>query len=124
MNYNKKLYESNRLRNLIRASNRCGSHEGCLRVHAHNTIEHEIGKLIIMKKLLNLGYSVWSEAIFLNGSRADIVGIKDGEGVIVEVLHSEIDKVKKLASNPKEGYYPTDFSFYQVESDKVKEFEI
>jgi hypothetical protein len=124
MNYLKKQSENRRLLNCIRSSNKCGSHEGCLRIWRGCTHAHELAKFEVCFKLINDGWSVFTEAIFTNGNRADIVAIKGGVGIIVEILESEYDKVKNLSSNPRESKYPIDFEFYQVKSDKAYEFLI
>jgi hypothetical protein len=124
MNYLQKNRETNRLIGFIRQSNRCGSHEGCVRIFSNNTDNHEVAKLIVAKKLKSLGWSVWTEAIFNNGARADIMAVKDGNGVIVEILETEVDKIKKLKENPKKSYYPEDFEFIELRSEEAKDFSI
>ena len=84
----------------IRHSNRIGSHRNCIRINIANSIEHEIAKLKICYELIKDGKEVFTEAIFDNGSRADIVVLDDHK--IVEVLCSEkeSDCLEKCSKYP------------------------
>jgi hypothetical protein len=108
----------------IRSSNRCGSHAGCLKIWKGCTYEHELGKFDVCFSLINKDWSVYTEAIFNSGHRADIVAIKEGQGIIIEILDSEKEKVKKLEENPKKCKYPQIFEFYEVNCEDAKKFEI
>ncbi|MBU2633608.1 MAG: hypothetical protein KJ674_00015 [Nanoarchaeota archaeon] len=79
----------------IRISNR---KLNCLRWHNNETREHILKKLDICRWLKEIEHDFITEAIFNNGSRADIIDLTDG--VIYEVLVSEDEskfeeKVKK-----------------------------
>ena len=71
----------------IRHSNKVGSHRNCIRINVANSLEHEITKLRICYDLIKSGKEVITEAIFDNGSRADILVLDDYK--IIEVLCSE-----------------------------------
>ena len=71
----------------IRHSNKVGSHRNCIRINVNNSIEHEMTKLKICYELIKSGKEVFTEAVFDNGSRADIVVLDDFK--IIEVLCSE-----------------------------------
>lgn len=103
----------------MRPSNR---REGYLKVHSQNTLVHERVKFEIMYKLKKQGFEVWSEAIFVNGCRGDIVAIKEGTGWIIEVLNSETDAMFEL----KKDKYPEDFELVKikVKGFKIEDFEI
>lgn len=78
--------------NLIRMSNRSGSHLNCVRFFRNNTWEHEMVKAQVCLKLLKQGYDLFTECIFENG-RADIMAIaQDGSAYIIEVLNSETEE--------------------------------
>ena len=70
----------------------------CIRINVANSLEHEITKLRICYDLIKEGKEVFTEAIFDNGSRADILVLDDYK--IIEVLCSEgegacLEKSKK-----------------------------
>ena len=71
----------------IRFSNR---KLNCLRWHNNESREHIIKKLDICRWLKEIDHTFITEAIFMNGSRADIIDLTDG--VIYEVLFSEDEK--------------------------------
>ena len=82
----------------IRHSNKVSSHRNCIRINVTNSLEHEITKLRICYDLIKEGKEVFTEAIFDNGSRADILVLDDYK--IIEVLCSEgegacLEKSKK-----------------------------
>lgn len=85
----------------IRISNKVGSHRNCIRINVNNSFEHELAKLRICYDLIKSGKEVFTEAVFDNGSRADIVVLDDYR--IIEVLCSEseescLEKAKKYPS--------------------------
>lgn len=114
MNKVRKQWMRNRLIQKIRFSNRSGSHSGCIRVFCNNDYKHEKKKFDVCWSLLKAGYEIFTEAIFTNGSRADIVGIKDGKGLIVEILHTETKE--QLAEKIKK--YPSDFEIISVRTEE------
>jgi len=82
----------------IRHSNKIGSHRNCIRINTNNSIEHELAKLRVCYRLISEGKEVVTEAIFNNGSRADIVILDNHK--IIEILYSEseaacLEKAKK-----------------------------
>lgn len=89
----------------IRFSNR---KLNCLRWHNNESREHILKKLDICIELKNINHAFITEAIFLNGSRADIVDLTDG--VIYEVMNSETDdKFDEKVNN-----YPEEFRVVKV----------
>lgn len=74
----------------------------------NNSFEHEIAKLRICYDLIKSGKEVFTEAIFDNGSRADIVVLDDFK--IIEVLYSE-DEVACLEKSKR---YPALFELEMV----------
>ena len=95
---------NNRLQH-IRVSNR---KLNCLRWHNNESREHIIKKLDLCRWLKEINHCFITEAIFLNGSRADIVDLTDG--VVYEVLYSE----KAEDCNEKISKYPKEFSVVKV----------
>ena len=96
----------------IRHSNRIGSQRNCIRINVNNSIEHEFAKLKICYELIKSGKEVVTEAIFNNGSRADIVVLDDYK--IIEVLYSE----SEVGCLEKARKYP---DLFELEMVKVKE---
>ena len=86
--------------NLVRFSNRCGSHMNCIRFSLGESWQHIAKKVEICCALREMHHDFLTEAIFLNGSRCDILDVT--EGVVYEILHSETEeqlaeKVKKYS---------------------------
>ena len=101
MNKRKQEIERRKIVNLIRASNR---HRDCLKCTRNESEAHIRKKFEVYLKLLKDGWEVYSEAIFKSGKRADIIAIREGEGICVEVLESEkySDCLEKLKNYPKQ----------------------
>ena len=97
----------------IRHSNKIGSHRNCIRINTNNSIEHEITKLRVCYDLIKSGKEVVTEAIFVNGSRADIVVLDDYK--IIEVLYSE----SEAACLEKAKKYPGLFMLEMVRANEV-----
>ena len=95
----------------IRHSNKIGSHRNCIRINVNNSIEHEITKLRVCYDLIKSGKEVVTEAIFNNGSRADIVILDNHK--IIEVLYSE----SEAACLEKAKKYP---DLFELEMVKIK----
>ena len=91
----------------VRISNR---KINCLRWHNNESREHIIKKLDICRFLKENKHDFITEAIFLNGSRADIVDLTSGK--IYEVLCSE----KEEDCNVKIEKYPCEFSVVKVKT--------
>lgn len=98
----------------VRHSNKIGSYRNCIRISGANSLEHEIAKLKICYDLIKDGKDFITEAIFDNGSRADILVLDDHK--IIEILHSEkeIDCIKKSEK------YPAFFELEMVRSNDKK----
>jgi len=73
-----------------------------VRINTHNTLQHEIAKLIKSYELIEDGFEIYTEAIFKNGSRADIF-VPETLSVF-EILHSETEELctEKVKKYPKE----------------------
>jgi hypothetical protein len=78
-----------------------GSHNNCFRSYASETNSHIRKKFEVWLRLLKEGCLIYTEGIFLNGNRCDILAIfPDGRVKIIEIIESEteeecIEKVKK-----------------------------
>ena len=92
----------------IRHSNKIGSHRNCIRINVNNSIEHELAKLRVCYELIKSGKEVFTEAIFVNGSRADILVLDDHK--VIEVLYSESEE----SCLEKAGKYPVLFDLEMV----------
>ncbi len=90
---------------LIRISNR---KLNCLRWHNNETQEHIIKKLDICRWLKEINHDFITEAIFLNGARADIVDLADS--IIYEILISE----KEENFEEKIKNYPEIFTIIKI----------
>ena len=105
--------------NEIRASNRCGSHCGCIRISPSNTRFHEYMKFQVCYELAMIGHKFITEAIFENVKRADIVDLSTG--IIYEIAYSE----KEDSLESKENSYPRVFEIIKIDAtkpfDKVRE---
>lgn len=79
-----KAFGVNERLQLIRVSNR---KLNCLRWHNNETKEHILKKLDICRWLKEINHDFITEAIFLNGTRADVVDLTDS--IVYEILVSE-----------------------------------
>ena len=72
-----------------------------VRLNTHNTLSHEMAKCKIAYELIKDGNQIFTEVVFKNGSRADILCL-DTMG-IYEILHSETKKeaLTKTTKYPK-----------------------
>lgn len=111
MNKKELLRKRNDAMREIRYTNKAGSHRNCIRINVNNSIEHEITKLKICYDLIKSGKEIITEAIFVNGSRADILVLDDYK--IIEVLYSE----SKSSCLEKAKKYP---DLFELEMVKVK----
>jgi len=98
----------------VRHSNKIGSHRNCIRISVANSLEHEITKLKICYNLIKEGKEFITEAIFDNGSRADILVLDDYK--IIEILHTE--KEKDCLEKAKK--YPASFELEMVRADGLR----
>ena len=95
----------NRKIQLLRSSNRLGSHANCFRAYSNETQKHKRLKFEVWLILTELGCTVYTEGIFLDGNRCDILAIfPDGRTKVIEILSSETyeecsEKVKKYPKN-------------------------
>jgi len=71
-----------------------------VRLNTHNSIQHELAKCKVAYELIADGNTILTEAIFKNGSRADI--LIPELFIVYEILHSETTKEVLL----KKDYYP------------------
>lgn len=125
MNSKRKQFWENFFIQKIRYSNRSGLHKNCIRIFPNNSDIHEDTKYFICKKLIKQGYSVWTEAIFGTGQRADIVAVNGRYGYIIEIETKkslkELDK--KIEQKEK---YPKDFELVIVNTENfnINSFEL
>lgn len=91
--------------NLIRISNR---KTNCFRWSETETDAHINTKFLICRALKKLGREFYSEAIFNNGLRADVIDAD--QGMIYEVVESE--KEESIAKKRKD--YPLDIIVVQA----------
>ena len=106
---------------LVRFSNRSGSHTGCVRYFPNNTDAHEDTKWEICKFLARAGREFITEAIFDSGEiydrwggRADIFVLD--KGIVIEVLESETEEQFK----EKVKKYPESLEVFGVDKDNWK----
>mgnify|MGYP001598748136 CR=1 FL=1 len=95
----KYLYRENL--NLVRFSNRCGTHINCFRFNLSEDLKHIYKKLEICINLMNKNHKFITEGIFENGSRCDILDLT--EGVVYEIMNSENERRfrEKVKSYPE-----------------------
>lgn len=88
--------------NLVRMSNRIGSQTNVLRWSSGETKEHVLKKLEVCMELKEWGHEFITEAIFKNGTRADVLDLT--EGTIYEILCTETEREfgEKIEEYPKE----------------------
>ena len=108
--------ETRRFLNEVRSSNRIGSHVNCFRFFPNNSDTHENTKFEVFKKLRKLNHDVLVEAIFLNGSRCDLLDINTG--VIYEIIHTEKE------TEVKEKNYPSCFGIVIIKANEFDEMAI
>ena len=96
----------------ISQTNKVGTHRNCIRINVANSIEHEVAKLRICYDLIKSGKEVFTEAIFDNGSRADILVLDDHR--VIEILCSESEE----SCLEKYNNYPVLFELEMVRVNK------
>jgi len=108
MNKQNKQYWINYFTRKIRYSNRIGAHSNCIRVFRNNTYLHEKTKFDICWKLIGEGFTVFTECIFNDGGRADVMAINDKNAWLIEIetKKSKKEMAKKMQSKEK---YPDIF---------------
>lgn len=78
---------------LIERDSLNGTKVGCVKYWKGTSYEHFRVMSDIVWKLSSQGYDCYTEVIFKNGCRADILAIDlNGNGTVIEVLHSETNK--------------------------------
>ena len=108
MNKQKKQFWENFFTQKIRHSNRVGNHSNCIRIFRNNSYIHEKTKFDICWKLIKQGYTVFTECIFSEGGRADIMAIRGRCGYLIEIETKK--SAKELAKKLKQKEnYPFDF---------------
>jgi len=101
MNKLRQKIETRKIINLILPLTRKSN---CLKFYSNETYNHKRKKFELFVRLQKEGYNpIFSECIFFNGKRADLLAIKEGRGKGFEILESETDKqlAKKLLGYPK-----------------------
>ena len=79
--------QRNKISQLVRMSNRFGSHVDCCRIIKGNSYAHELAKFKRCFREINNGKAVLTEAVFEAGGKADLIIMDDA--VIVEFMGSE-----------------------------------
>ena len=83
-------------------SNRFGSHIGCVRLNANNSLQHELAKFNLAYQAVKQNKPFLTEAI-LDSRRgiADFVSLEDR--LIIEILHTETKEafLEKIKDYPK-----------------------
>lgn len=86
-----------------------------VKINIGNTLEHEMAKFKKSFELIFDGHTIITEAIFKNGSRADIFCIDTSQ--IFEILHSETEKMAKK----KISKYPSEVEVFLLKSSEILE---
>jgi len=91
-------------KDLIKRDSLYATRVGCAKCWGKTTYEHWRTLSDIVWWLVNNGYEVFSEVEFKSGGRADLVCWQNGQGFIIEVLHSETEKryEAKFSTYPEE----------------------
>jgi len=116
MNKQKTIFWENYYLQQIRFANRSGSHRNCIRVFKNNTYLHEKTKFDISLKLIKEGYSIWTEAIFTTGQRADIIAINGREANVIEIETDKSPKEMEKKLNQKRNY-PQEFTLIVINTE-------
>lgn len=84
-----------------------------IRLNTHNKLEHELAKTKLAYMLIKDGKDIVTEAIFLNGCRADILVPSDMR--VFEILHSET----RAEAMAKTLSYPEELDKVYIESEEI-----
>ena len=116
MNKKQKIIEEKKLIDTIEKA--CiYNREGCVKCWRGVTYEHFITMAAICWKIANQGWKIYTEVIFKNGGRADIVAISGSCGYVIEILHTE----SEAKFSAKKDVYPEDFFMIPV---KTRDFDL
>ena len=86
---------------------------GSVRINTHNTIRHELAKLIVSYNLIKDKHSILTEAIFKNKARADILVLDTL--TCIEIMESEsLDNAKIKTTK-----YPTELNILYLTTTEV-----
>ena len=117
MNYQDKITELKRVRNLFKSNYPCG----CIKITKGESEIHARVKTQVAYWLLDNEYSIFSEPTFKNNSRADLVGIhKSGIAYCIEIVNLESKKSIEL----KKDNYPLPLIVVNVKDFKYSEFKL
>ena len=100
MNAREKMYRKRQVLNLVRISNRALN---VLRISTSNSYIHEFAKWKVFWELRKSGHDVITEAIFVDGGRADILDL-ERDGLAIEILGTETVKMMEETK----GNYPVE----------------
>jgi len=117
MNKRQKDFFRYRIIQNIKFNSRTGNKKGYIKCWKGVSFDHFIVMSKICWKLINEGFEVYTEAEFEKGGRADVLAIKDGLAVIIEIMNSETE----VMLNKKRDYYPSECKIIPV---KTKNFNI
>jgi len=84
-----------------------------IRINTHNTIKHEIAKLIVAYNMIKDKHSILTEAIFKNKARADILVLDTL--TCIEIMESESLDSAKI----KTTKYPSELNILYLTANEV-----
>jgi len=84
-----------------------------VKINTHNSIYHELAKCKKVYELIDAGNTIITEAIFKNGSRADILCLNKFQ--VFEILHTEKEKEALI----KTIKYPDELDIFYLSSMEV-----
>ena len=108
MNKTERWQRINEALQMIRISNRNGSHLNCIRLNNNCSPAHNDKIIEICKGYLRDNIPFMTEAIFLNGYRADVINCFTHE--VMEIMNTESDE-SILA---KQSKYPEIFTIKKI----------
>ena len=106
-----KYYAINKLKESIERNSLSGNKENMFWINLKESDTHIKVKFEFFLELVKRGYIFFTEVIFKNGKRADIVAFSEkGNGTVIEIIHTEKEKSIRAKLNS----YPIDFDFMTI----------
>lgn len=102
MNYKTKKLEEIKFLSKIKHESKHGNKCGLFNEHISNTVEHELSKYLVYSYLKRKGFKVYVEPKWISGGRGDIAAIKDGNVLIIEIMHTESEEKLNAKDYPYE----------------------
>ena len=94
-------------------SNQYRKDKNSIRINIHNSLKHEMAKLVKVYELIQDGYQVITEARFKNGRIADIY-VPETQ-TVYEILQTE----KKKEAFHKTSFYPQECLIWLLDADEI-----